>query len=113
MGKKSLTLYCKKVADVRMVVRHSSDKEKVDKFKKIGVRVTQADFLNVEEISKTCIDVSCVVSALQGLQEVIVDAQSMFLDAAIAASVPRFIPSGFSLDYTKIGSENRNFDLRR
>jgi hypothetical protein len=35
-------------------------------------------------------------------------------EGAIAAGVPRFIPSDFSADFTKLpAGENRNFDLRR
>ena len=69
---------------------------------------------NVEEISNACIGVFCVVSALQGLHEVIVDTQRVLLDAAISAGVPRFIPSDYSIDFTKFPpGENRNLDLRR
>ena len=57
---------------------------------------------------------SCVVSALNGLKAVILGTQSKLLSAAIAAGVPRFIPSDFSLDYTKTRpGDNRNMDLRR
>lgn len=53
-------------------------------------------------------------SALQGLRSVVVEAQSVLLEAAIAACVPRFIPSDFSTDFTDLpAGENRNFDLRR
>jgi hypothetical protein len=38
---------------------------------------------------------------LAGLREVVIDAQKKLLDAAIAAGVPRFIPSDYSLDFTK------------
>ncbi|WP_255157925.1 NmrA family NAD(P)-binding protein [Siphonobacter sp. BAB-5385] len=52
--------------------------------------------------------------ALAGLREVIVDLQARILDGAIQAGVPRFIPSDFCTDYTKlVPGENRNFDLRR
>jgi len=55
-----------------------------------------------------------VVSALQGLRDVILDAQTVLLDAAVKAGVPRFIPSDYSIDFTKLPSgENRNLDLRR
>lgn len=38
----------------------------------------------------------------------------LLLEAAIAAGVPRFIPSDFSSDFTKLPEgENRNFDLRK
>ena len=40
--------------------------------------------------------------------------QTVLLDAAIKADVPRFIPSDFSIDFTKFPpGENRNLDLRR
>ncbi len=40
--------------------------------------------------------------------------QGKVLDAAVAAGVPRFIPSDYSLDFTKTRpGENRNLDLRR
>jgi hypothetical protein len=68
----------------------------------------------VEELVKPCRGASCVVSVLAGLREVIIDAQTVLLDAAIAAGVPRFIPSDYSLDFTKFShGENRNLDLRR
>jgi nucleoside-diphosphate-sugar epimerase len=57
---------------------------------------------------------SCVVSALQGLGDVIVDLQRTLLEGAIKADVPRFIPSDYSIDFTKLPpGENRNLDLRR
>ena len=55
-----------------------------------------------------------MVSSLAGLRKVIIDAQKVLLDAAIAAGVPRFIPSDYSLDFTRFSDgENRNLDLRR
>lgn len=69
---------------------------------------------DVSELTQACAGVSCVVSALQGLHDVIVGVQSTLLDAALATGVPRFIPSDFSSDFTKLPlGENRNFDLRR
>ncbi len=54
------------------------------------------------------------MSALSGLRDAIVDSQSVLLDAAIAAAVPRFIPSDYSSDFTQLPEgENRNFDLRK
>jgi hypothetical protein len=45
---------------------------------------------------------------------VIVGTQTALLDAAVAAGVPRFVPSDFSTNFTKLPvGENRNFDLRR
>jgi hypothetical protein len=54
------------------------------------------------------------VSALQGLGDVIVDMRTALLEGAIEAGVPRFIPSDYSIDFTKLPpGENRNLDLRR
>jgi hypothetical protein len=40
--------------------------------------------------------------------------QGQLIDAAVAAGVPRFIPSDFSLDFTKTRpGDNRNMDVRR
>ncbi|QKZ13958.1 aromatic alcohol reductase [Spirosoma sp. KUDC1026] len=104
----------KRGANVRALVRASSDPAKIDKLAQQGVAVVNADFGKPDELAKACEGVSCVVSALQGLRDVIVDTQTRLLDAAIAAGVPRFIPSDFSSDFTKLpAGENRNFDLRR
>lgn len=55
-----------------------------------------------------------MVSALSGLREVIIDTQTVLLNAAILAGVPRFIPLELSLDFTKTkNGRNRNLDLRR
>lgn len=57
---------------------------------------------------------ACVVSALNGLREVMIDRQGVLLDAAVKAGVPRFIPSDYSADFTNTRpGDNRNFDLRR
>jgi NmrA-like family protein len=54
------------------------------------------------------------VSALLGLRDVIVETQTALLDAPIKAGVPRFIPSDYSIDFTKLpAGGNRNLDLRR
>ncbi len=54
------------------------------------------------------------IKNLAGLRETIVDAQSLLLDAAVAAGVPRFISSDYSSDFTQMAEgENRNFDLRK
>ena len=114
LGERIAHILWQKGAEVRAIVRESSDNEKVNKLEKLGVKVFKVNMLNVEEIAKACIGVDCVVSALAGLQDVIIDTQKVLLDAAIAAGVPRFIPSDYSLDFTKFSDgENRNLDLRR
>jgi hypothetical protein len=69
---------------------------------------------SLEAMTDACEGAACVVSALSGLREVIVDTQKVLLDAAVAAGVPRFIPSDFSLDFTGLpAGNNRNLDWRR
>ena len=101
-------------ASVRALVRQNSSVEKVEKLKGLGVTIATADLRNAPEVSQACRGASCVVSALQGLRDVIVDAQTILLDAAVKADVPRFIPSDYSVDFTGLSpGKNRNFDLRR
>jgi NmrA-like family len=101
-------------AEVRAIVRNSSEPEKSEKLTELGAQVMSVDMSDVEALKQACQGASCVVSALSGLHETIVDSQTKLLDAAIAAGVPRFIPSDFASDFTKLPEgENRNFDLRK
>ncbi len=73
-----------------------------------------ADAADVTSVAEACVGAACVVSALNGLRDVILDRQSVLIDAAVHAGVPRFIPSDFSADFTATPpGRNRNFDLRR
>jgi hypothetical protein len=55
-----------------------------------------------------------IVSAVQGLRDVIVDGQTRLLRAAERAGVQRMIPSDYALDFFKTpDGGNRNLDLRR
>jgi hypothetical protein len=79
-----------------------------------GAMVVHADYDDPAGLSVACENSSCVVSALNGLQPVMIDMQGKLLDAAVAAGVPRFIPSDYSLDFTKtLPGDNRNLDVRR
>ncbi|MBC7920123.1 MAG: NmrA family NAD(P)-binding protein [Ferruginibacter sp.] len=101
-------------ADVRALVRSGTDRAKVEKLEQRGVKVFRVDMSDVPQLTRACAGASCVISALQGLHDVIVETQSVLLGAAIAAGVPRFIPSDFSSDFTRLSvGDNRNFDLRR
>lgn len=107
-------LLLRKDATIRIIVRPGSDEKKIKTFESLGVDVYRLTAWRVEEITKACTGVSCVVSVLAGLREVVVDAQKILLDAAIQAKVPRFIPSDYSMDFTNFSDgENRNLDLRR
>ena len=103
-----------KRATVRAIVRQGANKDKVAALEKQGVQITEVQSYTVSELTAACEGVACVVSALQGLHDVIVEAQTALLDAAVASGVPRFIPSDFSTDFTDLpDGENRNFDLRK
>jgi NAD(P)-dependent dehydrogenase (short-subunit alcohol dehydrogenase family) len=104
----------KRDAEVHAIVRTSTDMEKVETLTKMGVSITVVDLNNIDEIAAACAGIDCVVSALAGLEDVIVDLQKKILDGALQAGVPRFIPSDFCTDYNDLTpGENRNFDLRR
>jgi nucleoside-diphosphate-sugar epimerase len=114
LGGRIIKALLRRGADVRAIVRSSSDDDKIQKFEQQGVKVIRLNMSDVSELTQACIGASCLISALQGLHDVIVEMQSVLLDAAIAAGVPRFIPSDFSCDFTKLSvGDNRNFDLRR
>lgn len=104
----------KRGAAVKAIVRESTDPDKIEILEKLGVEVKIIDLNDIDAISAECKNVNCVVSALAGLGDVIIDLQTKILDAAIKAGVPRFIPSDFCTDYNDLQEgENRNFDLRR
>ncbi|MDB5507038.1 MAG: NmrA family protein [Devosia sp.] len=101
-------------ADVIALVRPESDAAKTDALQQQGIRTAIIDLMSGDGLSTALADASVVVSALQGLGPVIIDAQSALLDAAVEAGVQRFIPSDYAADFTKLDEgENRNFDLRK
>lgn len=114
LGERIVRALVDRGAEVRIIVRSSSDRAKINELEKLGVHVVKVDAWTVDEVAGACRGVSCVVSALSGLRDTVVDAQKVLLDAAVAAGVPRFIPSDYSIDFTKFpAGRNRNLDLRR
>ncbi|GGG23152.1 NmrA family NAD(P)-binding protein [Pontibacter amylolyticus] len=101
-------------AQVRALVRKDSDGGKVDALRQQGATIYEVDYHNAADLTKACEGADCVVSALSGLHYVMVGIQSLLLKAAVAAGVPRFIPSDFAIDFTKLPyGNNRNLDLRK
>jgi len=101
-------------ATVRALVRNGSSANAGDKLLEFGATIASADMSNTGSVAAACEGAACVVSALNGLHDVIVDRQSVLLDAAVKAGVPRFISSDYSADFTKTTpGDNRNCDLRR
>lgn len=101
-------------ATVRALTRPDTSPQKVQRLQSLGLMIVRADYADAEAMQSAYAGADCVVSTLSGLRPVIVDAQTKLLQAAIAAAVPRFIPSDYSIDYTAIPpGSNRNLDLRR
>jgi NAD(P)-dependent dehydrogenase (short-subunit alcohol dehydrogenase family) len=114
LGERICKELIKRGAHVKAIVRSSSDPQKVENLKKLGVEIVTVNQFTTEELTPACQGALCVVSAVTGLRDVIVDAQLQLLNAAVAAGVPHFIPSDFSSDFTNIPKgENRNFDFRK
>lgn len=114
LGGKIVHALLAKGAEVRAIVRLETDLEKIKTLEAKGVSVFQVNMLNQSEIAKHCIGAHCVVSALAGLKETIIDAQKILVDVAVEAKVPRFIPSDYASDFTNlIEGQNRNLDFRR
>lgn len=114
LGGKIVNALIAKGAEVRAIVRLETDIRKIEALEQKGVKVFQVDTRIKSEISKNIIGANCVVSALAGLRETIVDAQKILLDAVVEANIQRFIPSDYSSDFTNLKEgQNRNLDLRR
>jgi len=114
LGFRIIKALVNKGAEIRVIMRAGSDITKVNELEKIGAKIYKVNNWTIHELSAACKGANCVVSALAGLREVVIDAQRVLLDAAISTGVPRFIPSDYSLDFTRFNyGENRNLDLRR
>lgn len=114
LGHRLTSHLLKSGAAVKALVRKGSNVNAVALLQKKGAFISEVDFNNQAQLSKVCSGGSCLVSALSGVEDVIVGVQTQLLKAAIEARVPRFIPSDYCIDYTKLSyGSNRNLDLRR
>ena len=114
LGERIVGYLTNKEVEIRAIVREPTNSVRIQRLEHLGAKVYQVDMQEISEMTEVCRGASCVVSALAGLSSSIIDIQKMVLEAAIAAGVPRFIPSDYSLDFTHFShGENRNLDLRR
>lgn len=114
LGERIAKALCERGADVRALVRPSTAAKTRNILASHGAIPVAVDFADAAALTRACEGADCVVSALNGLAPVILGAQGFLLDAALAAGVPRFVPSDYSLDFTKTQpGGNRNLDLRR
>jgi hypothetical protein len=101
-------------ATVRSLLRTAASDEDKSRLARLGIAVAPADVSDAASVAAVCEGAACVISALNGLYDVVVARQSVLLDAAVQAGVPRFISSDFSADFTTTKpGDNRNLDLRR
>lgn len=101
-------------ARVVALVRHGSASGKVEALRTLGATIAEVDYSRPATVASACSGASCLVSALSGLRDVIVDAQTWLLEAALGAGIPRFIPSDYCIDFTRLPpGTNRNLDWRR
>ncbi|KAF3761266.1 NAD(P)-binding protein [Cryphonectria parasitica EP155] len=99
---------------VKAIVRPRTDPGRTEELRSAGVRIAEADLSDVSAVTEELRGATTVVSALNGLADTMLGAQGTLLDAAVRAGAKRFIPSDFSLDFTKTApGSNRNLDLRR
>jgi uncharacterized protein YbjT (DUF2867 family) len=114
LGTKIVNALLERGANVTAIVRLETAPEKVKLLEQKNVDVVRVNMSDVAEMAQYCTGAHCVVSALSGLRETIIDVQKNVLDAVVEAKVERFIPSDYSIDFTSlVVGQNRNLDLRR
>jgi nucleoside-diphosphate-sugar epimerase len=113
LGGRIATELRQKDAQVRALVRSGTSQTKRQKLESLGCVVQEVNFSDSKALSDACLGGSIVISTLAGLRKTMVETQIQLLNAAVAAKVPRFIPSDFALDFTKLPSDwNRNLSFR-
>lgn len=101
-------------ARVRALLRPGTAIEKLEMLRTAAIEPLAVDLADAEALRRALAGAGGVVSTLNGLEPVIIGVQKRLLDAAVAADVPRFVPSDFALDFTRTRpGDNRNLDLRR
>ena len=114
LGERIVRALVKRGARVRALVRPGMSDKDGATLATLAVQIVEADPADSKAMATALAGSVCVISALNGLGDVVIDRQGVLLDAAVAAGVPRFIPSDFAADFTKTKPGlNRNFDLRR
>jgi nucleoside-diphosphate-sugar epimerase len=113
LGKRIISCLLHSGAAVKALVRKGTNPKSLVWLQKKGVLISEVDFNSHSQLVQACSGASCLVSALSGLEEVILGVQTQLLQAAIEAGIPRFIPSDYCIDYKKLSfGSNRNLDLR-
>lgn len=100
-------------ASITCVVRQNANEGVKGRLRPYAAETVEANYDDISSLARACEGGGVVVSTVSGLRPVIVDFQTRLLKAAVAAGVPRFIPSDYAIDYRAIPKgENRNLNLR-
>ena len=100
--------------DVRALVRANVSVDRRVRIEQAGASLHEVSPDDSAALARACEGAACVVSALNGLRETILYRQTLLLEAAEVAGVPRFVPSDYCEDFTRtVPGDNRNLDLRR
>ncbi|WP_268797735.1 NmrA family NAD(P)-binding protein [Pseudomonas huanghezhanensis] len=114
LGHRVVRALAERGAHVIALVRPGVEQVRLNGLRNSCTTITPVSLDDAQGLRRAIAGSGCVVSTLNGLEEVIIEQQCMLLEAAVAAGVPRFIPSDYSLDYTRTRpGDNRNLDLRR
>lgn len=114
LGQKLVKSLVNRGATVKAIIRPGNTVTSLNNLKTLGVEVFELDYDSQQDLEKACSGANCIVSALSGLRDTIITTQTKLLEAAINSGVPRFIPSDYSIDFTRtVPGDNRNLDLRR
>jgi uncharacterized protein YbjT (DUF2867 family) len=114
LGQRVVRALAERGAHVIALVRPGTEQARLSGLRNSGTTITSVSLDDAQALRRAIAGSGCVVSTLNGLEEVIIGQQGRLLEAAVAAGVPRFIPSDYCLDYTRTRpGDNRNMDLRR
>jgi nucleoside-diphosphate-sugar epimerase len=101
-------------AKVNCLIRPGASEAVRARLRDFATELREADISDDKSLAKACEGADVVVSAVAGLRPVMIDFQTRLVDAAVAAGVPRFIPSDFSIDFGEIpAGDNRNLSIRQ
>ena len=114
LGGRVATALRKRGAGVRALVRPGTALERLSKLRQQGVEIVEVDLNQLDALAHALEGSSCVVSTLLGVESTMIGTQNVLLNAAVRAGVPRFIPSDYAMDFTRLPPGlNRNLDLHR
>ncbi|RPJ84414.1 MAG: NAD-dependent epimerase/dehydratase family protein [Acidobacteria bacterium] len=114
LGRRVVKALRDRQASVRGLVRQGTAPDRLEPLLEAGADIVHVDMSSPRAVAQACAGSSCVASALAGLRDAIVDTQAALLEGAVTAGVPRFIPSDYSIDFSRLPpGRNRNLDLRR